>query len=68
MSTVTKVIEVSTSSGKGIEDAVQSGLTKVSTTVKNIRGAWINDIKCITSPEGKITEWRVNMRVNFIVD
>lgn len=68
MSTVTKVIEVSTSSSKGIEDAVQSGLTKVSTTVKNIRGAWINDIKCITSPEGKITEWRVNMRVNFIVD
>ena len=68
MSTVTKVIEVSTSSSKGIEDAVQSGLTKESTTVKNIRGAWINDIKCITSPEGKITEWRVNMRVNFIVD
>ena len=68
MSTVTKVIEVSTSSSKGIEDAVQSGLSKVSTTVKNIRGAWINDIKCITSPEGKITEWRVNMRVNFIVD
>lgn len=68
MSTVTKVIEVSSSSGKGIEDAVQSGLSKVSTTVKNIRGAWVNDIKCITSPEGKITEWRVNMRVNFIVD
>ena len=68
MSTVAKVIEVSTSSSKGIEDAVQSGLTKVSTTVKNIRGAWVNDIKCITSPEGKITEWRVNMRVNFIVD
>lgn len=68
MSTVAKVIEVSSSSSKGIEDAVQSGLTKVSTTVKNIRGAWVNDIKCITSPEGKITEWRVNMRVNFIVD
>lgn len=68
MSTVAKVIEVSSSSSKGIEDAVQTGLSKVSTTVKNIRGAWVNDIKCITSPEGKITEWRVNMRVNFIVD
>lgn len=68
MSTVAKVIEVSTSSSKSIEDAVQSGLSKVSTTVKNIRGAWLNDIKCVTTPEGKITEWRVNMRVNFIVD
>lgn len=68
MSTVAKVIEVSSSSNKGIEDAVQSGLTKVASSVKNLRGAWVNDIKCITTPEGKITEWRVNMRVNFIVD
>lgn len=68
MSTVAKVIEVSSSSDKSIEDAVQSGLTKVSTTVKNIRGAWVNEIKCQTSPDGAITEWRVNMRVNFIVD
>jgi hypothetical protein len=68
MSTVAKVIEVSSSSDKSIEDAVQSGLTKVSTTVKNIRGAWVNEIKCLTGPDGTITEWRVNMRVNFIVD
>ncbi|MBB5207269.1 dodecin family protein [Chiayiivirga flava] len=68
MTTVAKVIEVSSSSEKGIEDAVQSGLSKVATSVKNIRGAWVNEIKCVTSPDGRITEWRVNMRVNFIVD
>jgi dodecin len=67
-STVAKVIEVSSSSRKGIEDAVQSGLKKVAKSVKNIRGAWINDIKCQTSDDGTITEWRVNMRVNFLVD
>lgn len=67
-STVAKVIEVSSSSKTGIEDAVQSGLKKVSKSVKNIRGAWINDIKCRTSDDGTITEWRVNMRVNFLVD
>jgi flavin-binding protein dodecin len=68
MSTVAKVIEVSSSSGKSIEDAVQGGLTRISKTVKNIRGAWLNDIKCVTDADGRITEWRVNMRVNFIVD
>jgi dodecin len=68
MSTVAKVIEVSASSGKSIEDAVQVGLKRISKTVKNIRGAWVNDIKCQTSDDGTITEWRVNMRVNFIVD
>jgi flavin-binding protein dodecin len=36
---IAKVIELSSSSPKGIEDAVQSGLTKVAETVKNIKGA-----------------------------
>ena len=65
---VAKVIELSSSSPKGVEDAVQQGLHKVAHTVKNIRGAWVNDIKVITGPDGTVTEWRVNMRVNFIVD
>lgn len=65
---VSKVIELSSSSSKGVEDAVQSGLRKVAQTVKNIKGAWINDLKVVTSPDGTVTEWRVNMRINFIVD
>lgn len=65
---VSKVIELSSSSSKSVEDAVQSGLRKVAQTVKNIKGAWVNDIKVITSADGTITEWRVNMRINFIVD
>ncbi|MFO1506339.1 MAG: dodecin family protein [Lysobacterales bacterium] len=65
---VTKIIELSSSSSKGIEDAVEKGLAKASKTVKGIRGAWINDIKVATSEDGKVTEWRVNMRINFLVD
>jgi flavin-binding protein dodecin len=67
MATVTKVIEVSSSSKKSIEDAVQGGLKKVSKSVKNIQGAWVNDIKVVCGDDGSITEWRVNMRVSFIV-
>ena len=66
--TVAKVIEISSSSSKGIEDAVKDGLKRASKTINNIRGAWVNDIKVITAPDGTVTEWRVNMRVNFIVD
>lgn len=68
MGTVTKVIEVSSSSKKGMEDAVQSGLKKVSKSVKNIKGAWVNEIKVVTGDDGSVTEWRVNMRVSFVVD
>jgi flavin-binding protein dodecin len=67
MATVTKVIEVSSSSKKGIEDAVQSGLKKVGKSVKNIQGAWVNDIKVVCGDDGSVAEWRVNMRVSFIV-
>lgn len=66
-SSVTKVIEVSASSKKGIEDAMQSGLKRVAKTVKGIRGAWVNEIKVVTNDDGSIAEWRVNMRVSFVV-
>jgi len=66
--TVAKVIEISSSSSKGIEDAVKDGLKRASKTINNIRGAWVNDIKAITDDAGKVTEWRVNMRINFVLD
>ena len=66
--TVAKVIELSSSSSKGIEDAVQAGLAKVSKTVKNIKSAWVNEIRAMTNDDGTVVEWRVNMRVNFLLD
>ncbi len=65
---VAKIIELFTSSSKGIEDAVEKGLKKASQTVKNIKGAWVNEIKVVTSPDGKVTEWRVSLKVTFVVD
>jgi flavin-binding protein dodecin len=66
--TVAKIIEINSSSSKGIEDAVKDGLKRASKTIKNIRGAWVNDIKVLTDGGGKVTEWRVNMRINFVLD
>lgn len=68
MHTVTKVIEISASSTKGIEDAVTGGLKKASRSVKKIKSAWINEIKVHTDDDGSIKEWRVNMRINFLVE
>lgn len=65
---IVKVIEINSASKKGFEDAIQSGLSKTGKTVKNIKGAWVNETKVVTSPNGTVTEWRVNMKVSFIVD
>ena len=65
---VAKVIEVSASSTTSVEDAVRSGLKKVASTVKGVQGAWVNEIKVQTDASGEISEWRVNMRVTFLVE
>jgi len=66
--TVAKVIEINSSSAKGIEDAVKHGLKRASKTINNIRGAWVNEIKVVTDDHGDLSEWRVNMRVSFVLD
>jgi len=65
---VAKVIEISSSSPKGLEAAVNDGLKRASKSIKNIRGAWINEIKVDTDENGRVSEWRVNMRVSFVLE
>jgi flavin-binding protein dodecin len=64
---VAKIIEINAASKTSVEDAVRSGLKKVSETVKGIQGAWISETKVVTDISGNITEWRVNLRVTFLV-
>ena len=64
---IAKIIEVNASSTTSMEDAVKNGLKKTSETVKGIKGAWVNEIKVVTDGDGNVTEWRVNMRVSFVV-
>jgi hypothetical protein len=64
---VVKVIELNAASATGVEDAVKVGLAKCAETVKNIQGAWVNEVKVVTNGDGSIKEWRVNMRISFIV-
>ncbi len=63
---VAKVIELNASSSKSIEDAVENGIRRADATLDNVEGAWIQDIKCVVK-NGKIAEWRVNMKVTFLL-
>lgn len=65
---VAKIIEVNASSATSMEDAVKSGLKKTAETVKNIKGAWVNEIKVVTDDAGDVSEWRVNLRITFVVE
>ena len=64
---IAKVVEVNSSSTKSFEDAIQTGIAKVTETVKNVQGAWINEQKVIIKDD-KITEYRVNLKISFLVE
>ncbi len=64
---VAKVTEIIASSQKSFEDAIQKGIARADKTLKNIRGAWIADQK-VDVEKGKIKEYRVTMRVTFVLE
>lgn len=64
---IAKVIELNSASATSMEDAVKKGLAKASETVKGIQGAWVNEIKVVTDEGGNVKEWRVNLKISFIV-
>lgn len=61
-----KVIEVTSESEKSFEDAVANGIKEASKTVDDIKSAWIAEQKVIVD-KGKIVEYRVTMRVTFVL-
>ena len=64
---VAKVSEVSSTSTKSFEDAIQQGLSRASTTLRNIRSAWIKEQQ-VRLENNKIVEYQVNMMLTFILD
>lgn len=63
---VARVTEITSSSTKSFEDAIQVGISRANKTLQNVKGAWIQDQKVVVE-NGKITEYRVNMKVTFVL-
>lgn len=64
---VAKVSEIISSSPKSFDDAIATGILRAHKTLKNVRGAWIAEQK-VKVEKGKITEFRVTMRVTFVLN
>jgi dodecin len=64
---VARVTEISSTSSKSFEDAVQQGVARATKTLRNVRSAWIKEQRVeITSD--KISQYQVNMMVTFVLD
>ena len=64
---VAKVSELSSTSTKNFEDAIQQGLSRAGKTLRNISSAWIKE-QVVRFDGARITEYQVNMVVTFVLD
>ena len=64
---VAKVTEITASSTKSFEDAIQAGITRAAKTLDNVQSAWIQDHEVVVKG-GKISEYKVRMKVTFILN
>jgi flavin-binding protein dodecin len=64
---VAKVSEISATSSKSFEDAIQQGLSRAGKTLRNVRSAWIKEQQ-VRFDGTKISEYQVNMMVTFVLD
>ena len=65
--TVAKVSEITSTSTKGFEDAIQKGIKRASKTLNNVTGAWIADQE-VEIEKGRVMNYRVRMRVTFVLE
>ncbi len=63
---VARVTEITSSSSISFEDATKTGIERANKTLQNVKGAWIKEQKVIIN-DGKIVEYRVTMKVTFVL-
>jgi len=64
---VAKVTEIKVSSPKSFDDAIREGIARANKTLKNVKSAWVKDLEVTVDEKGQIAEYRVLMRVTFIL-
>jgi len=64
---IARVTEISASSTKSFEDAVKTGISRASQTLRGISGAWVKEQK-VKVTDGAISEYQVNLMVTFVLD
>jgi len=65
--TVAKVTEITSTSTKSFEDAVEQGVERANKTLKNVTSAWVAD-QSVSVTDGKVSSYNVRMKITFILE
>jgi flavin-binding protein dodecin len=64
---VARVVEISSTSNKSFEDAVQQGIARASKTLRGIRGAWVKEQEVQVEGD-RIVAHKVILKVTFVLE
>lgn len=65
---IARVTEIKASSNVSFDDAIKSGVARANKTLKNVKSAWIANQEVLVDDDGQITEYRVQLKVTFILE
>lgn len=63
---IASVTEISAGSPTSFADAINASLTRANETLEHIEGAWIKEMKVVVRG-GRVEEYRVSMKVTFVL-
>lgn len=64
---IARVTEIKASSTRSFDDAVRTGIERASKTLENVKGAWVAEQEVVVN-DGRIAEYRVLMKVTFLLN
>jgi len=64
---IARVTKITASSGKGFQDAIETGLSRASETLRGITGLEVVEQKAKVD-KGKISEYRATIEITFVLD
>ncbi len=64
---IARVTEISSTSTKSFEDAIQTAVKRATETLRNVRSAWVKEQQ-IKIENGSIVEYQVNLMITFVLD
>ena len=64
---VARVTEISATSEKSFEDALNQGIARATKTLRNVRSAWIKEQSVVVEND-QIVRYQVNVLVTFVLD
>ncbi|CAA9424300.1 MAG: hypothetical protein AVDCRST_MAG78-1252 [uncultured Rubrobacteraceae bacterium] len=64
---VARVTELSATSEQSFEDAINEGINRATSTLRNVESAWIKDMNVLIE-NNNVMSYKVNMAITFVLE